>query len=601
MGRITMYAVLLLTILGTACIANKDSINGDLVNAKVQTTIDLSTHLVKIVNSITLQNNGKTAVRSFLFMVDPAFSDRLSFIGAVTKVDDEDQRLTVVETTVKSQSGRFWRVDLASKVGASKTVVVDVETVFSHTLKPYPSEIRQSEKQLVRFDGALYFYSPYATTTQSTTVKLSSPNVESYTKTKPVSFSENTITYGPYENKPANTKADLVIHYENNTPFLTTTTLTRVLEVSHWGNIAVEETYDMYHSGAKLKGSFSRYDYQRNQDGVSSIKSFKTILPASARDVYYRDEIGNISTSNLKEMVDQVELELQPRFPLFGGWKTHYLIGYNVPSYEYLFTRGDSYALKMRFVDHIYDDMLIDKFTLKIILPEGAKNVDFGANFDFTRGEDQLHYTYLDTVGRPVITVHKTNLVEQHIQDFTLKYTYQKFLLLQEPLLVVGAFYLLFFCIIIYVRLDFSITKDEASESRMRVASLIEQVQSTQDKRSALYQSYADAINKYKASKDSSSFHSNRKKIDGDHKNLSQQIAQLQSKLKVDSAELADKVNELQKLDQQFRDQVNLGITYAEKLVAGKMNKSQYIEYEATNETKKDDVLQKMETILLAL
>lgn len=31
---------------------------------------------------------------------------------------------------------------------------------------------------------------------------------------------------------------------------------------------------------------------------------------------------------------------------------------------------------------------------------------------------DELHYTYLDTVGRPVIVLKKANLVEQHIQDF---------------------------------------------------------------------------------------------------------------------------------------------------------------------------------------
>lgn len=40
-----------------------------------------------------------------------------------------------------------------------------------------------------------------------------------------------------------------------------------------------------------------------------------------------------------------------------------------------------------------------------------------------------------------------------------LHYTFQKMLLLQEPLLVVGAFYLLFLAVIVYVRMDFSITK----------------------------------------------------------------------------------------------------------------------------------------------
>lgn len=36
-------------------------------------------------------------------------------------------------------------------------------------------------------------------------------------------------------------------------------------------------------------------------------------------------------------------------------------------------------------------------------------------------GKRELHFTYLDTVGRPVVVAHKTNLVEQHIQDFEVK------------------------------------------------------------------------------------------------------------------------------------------------------------------------------------
>lgn len=57
--------------------------------------------------------------------------------------------------------------------------------------------------------------------------------------------------------------------------------------------------------------------------------------------MYYRDEIGNISTSHLQVLDDSVEVEIRPRFPLFGGWKTHYIIGYNLPSYEYLYNLGE--------------------------------------------------------------------------------------------------------------------------------------------------------------------------------------------------------------------------------------------------------------------
>ena len=76
----------------------------------------------------------------------------------------------------------------------------------------------------------------------------------------------------------------------------------------------------------------------------------------------------------------------------------------------------------------------------------------------------------------------------------------------------------------------------------MRVASLVEQAQAAHDRRSALYQSYEDAINKYKTTKDLTLFGTNRKKIDADHKTLSQQIGNIQSKLKTEGADASDKV-----------------------------------------------------------
>ena len=40
------------------------------------------------------------------------------------------------------------------------------------------------------------------------------------------------------------------------------------------------------------------------------------------------------------------------------------------------------------------------------------------------RDKDDMHYTYLDTVGRPVVTLHKSNLVEAHILDFDVSTCY---------------------------------------------------------------------------------------------------------------------------------------------------------------------------------
>ena len=57
-------------------------------------------------------------------------------------------------------------------------------------------------------------------------------------------------------------------------------------------------------------------------------------------------------------------------------------------------------------------------------------------------------------------------------------------------------------------------------------------------------------------------------------------------------------MTELQHLDATVRDQLNLAVTNAEKLIAGKFSKQQYIDADAAIKTKKEDLYQKMETIL---
>lgn len=447
-------SLLYLAVLGTVSISARAAIDVEIENKNVDRTIDLTSQLVKISYKITLEHKAKKPVSTYLFIVPNDERDRLSFISAK---DSSKKELKLTETA--SPKGVAFSMNLPA---GSTNAVVYIETVFTKSLKPYPTSIAQTERQLVQYFGNVYFYSPFKTVTQKTTIHLSSRNVESYTQFKPVLHSDSTITYGPYDNVAAFSSEPLNIHFENYTPFMTVTRLERVIEVSHWGNIAVEETIDIVHSGAALKGPFSRYDYQKDsRSNQACVKSYKTLLPASATGVYYRDTNGNISTSAMRVLKDSVELDLRPRFPLFGGWKTHYTLGYNVPSFEYLFQTGDNFLLKMRVVDHIFDDMVVDEVTTKVILPEGSTNIKLIAPYSVTRNSDSLHYTYLDTFGRPVISFSKNNVVEHHIADFNLKYNFSRVMMLQEPLLVVGFLYVMFVLVIIWMRLDFSIIKEK--------------------------------------------------------------------------------------------------------------------------------------------
>ncbi|KAF5904532.1 dolichyl-diphosphooligosaccharide--protein glycosyltransferase subunit 1 [Clarias magur] len=579
-------------------------VRGDgLLNEEVKRTLDLSTHLAKISAEILLANHGGSAVQSFTIALEPELAAHLAYVGASVKGEEEDdEALELKETSIKGQSGTFFQAQLPSALGAGAKLRVKVETVFSHVLTPFPTHITQAERQLVVFQGNHYLYSPYPTRSQTTRVRLASKTVESYSKLGNPSKNDEAIEYGPFKDVPPFSQDTMKIHYENNSPFLTISSITRTIEVSHWGNIAVEETIDLRHTGAYLKGPFSRYDYQRQSDsGISSIRSFKTILPASAQDVYYRDEIGNISTSHLQVLEDSVEVEVRPRFPLFGGWKTHYIIGYNLPSYEYLYTLGDQYALKMRLVDHVYDDQVIDQLTVKLILPEGARNIHLETPYSIKRSPDQLHYTYLDTFGRPVLVATKENLVEQHIQDMVVHYNFNKILMLQEPLLVVGAFYILFFTVIVYVRLDFSITKDPAAEVRMKVASITEQVLTLVNKRLGLYRHMDEVVNRYKQSRDTGALNAGRKNLEAEHRTLTNEVTSLQARLKSEGSDLGDKVSEIQKLDGQVKDLVLQACQESERLVTGKVKKEAYIASEKSLTSKRQELISRIDGLLDAL
>lgn len=587
-------------LLAFMCILWTFALSEDPIRIKnVDRAIDLSTQLVKISEVITFENSGSASMKNFQYTLYDN-SENLAFFGAQTG-DSSKSSLKHVEKKVKGQS--TWLVELKEPLASGKTIVVDIDTVFSHRLVPYPSSIVQKEKQLVLFHGNHYFYSPYRVARQSTIVNLGSKAIESYSKLKPVSQSDVTLSYGPYENIAPLSYDKMTIHFENNAPFLTVTHLLRVIEVSHWGNIAVEETVDLLHTGAILKGPFSRYEYQREaHSGLSSVKSFKTILPAAAKDAYYRDEIGNISTSHMKVLSDSVELDLRPRFPLFGGWKTHYIVGYNVPSYEYLYNAGDDYLLKMRFLDHVFDDMIVEELTTKIILPEGSRSIQLSTPYPVERLSDSYHYTYLDTKGRQVVTLHKRNLVENHIQDFKLHYKFPRMLMLQEPLLVIAAFYFLFLLVILYVRLDFSITKDEAGENKMRVAGYCERILTLQDKRAAWYGMFDEQLAKLKTAKDVNAFQASMKNFNHYYKTETSHISELLTKLKTDAPDIAEKVLELQKLDRQLRDLYQQHQTlYVEKLVPGKIQRQPFVETENQLNRKKEDCTDKINNIVKSL
>jgi oligosaccharyltransferase complex subunit alpha (ribophorin I) len=108
------------------------------------------------------------------------------------------------------------------------------------------------------------------------------------------------IKYGPYKDKEAFTYEHMLIHYRSNQAQVIFTQAARTIEVSHWGNILVDEYFEIFNEAAGIKGEFGRVDYNQYDpnSALYAIKSLYSVLPSYIRGLYYWDYIGNISSSN---------------------------------------------------------------------------------------------------------------------------------------------------------------------------------------------------------------------------------------------------------------------------------------------------------------
>ncbi|RCN32506.1 ribophorin I [Ancylostoma caninum] len=440
----------LILLVGAALAADWKVVN-------VERTIDLTSQIVKVTSQLTLLNTGTSEANSVEVLLSSEENDHLSYISA--QEGNNKGKLKVFKQPGVKEGFITYKIELLKRVPKDGEVKLKVDYRLIELLKPLPEKITQKENQFVLYHGNAHYAAPYPVAQEKTTVKLGSGKTVTVTQVAPTNQENERVVYGPYKDQPAFNKKPIKIHYENNAPFVVATVVERTIEVSHWGNIAVEEYIELVHKGAELKGPFSRIDHQMDRRGrrQPALLQFTTVLPASAKDIYYRDEIGNISTSAVRLRADSVDVDIKPRFPLFGGWRTSYIIGYNVPSFEYLYNKGNEYALKMRVLDHVFNNAVVEKLTTKIILPEMVKKVRLTTPYTMDRRPDEVRATYLDTFGRTVIVLQKENLVPEHIQSFTLFYEFEFSQMIREPLLATAFFFALFTVVIIYVRFDFTI------------------------------------------------------------------------------------------------------------------------------------------------
>lgn len=361
-----------------------------------------------------------------------------------------------------SRPSQYYIITFAEPLASKAQITLSISYYVLGALSPLPAQIQQQDKQYLTYSFSAYFPSAYPTLKQKTNVKLASADIPGYTTTTELKKGTDPevqgtkLTYGPYDSKiEAGATYPVKVRYEFTKPVLVATSLERDIEVSHWGgNLAFEERYWLRNDGATLINNFNRVlwatqNFYQNSP-TSALKELKVPLKAGSVDPYFTDDIGNVSTSRYRPSeVRDASLELKPRYPLFGGWKYSFRIGWNNALSSFvrkLKTPANTYVLAVPFLEgpKMQEGIQYERLQIRVILPEGSKLLKWetngGANLPLISESQSVHKTFMDTLGRTTLTLTTLSVVDE-LRDIELLVSYEYTLAsaLRKPInIVVG-------------------------------------------------------------------------------------------------------------------------------------------------------------------
>lgn len=283
---------------------------------------------------------------------------------------------------------QFYRIRLPKPLAPKAQQTLGISFSYLSALHPLPASISQQDKQHVVYSFSAYCTSAYVTSKQKTEVKFPSVHVPEYTIIPGVGgqpeaplVQGSKFTYGPYGEVPAGATEPVKARYEFTKPLIHVARMERDIEVSHWGgNIAFEERYTMTNRAANLSKPFSRVEWASQQyynPATTAVKELKFPLKVGSMDPYFTDVIGNVSTSRFRSNKREAHLEIKPRYPVFGGWKYPFVVGWNADLDKNLrkLSTGNGYVLNVPLLEGPKqpEGVEYEHIQVRVILPEGAE------------------------------------------------------------------------------------------------------------------------------------------------------------------------------------------------------------------------------------
>ena len=431
-----MKTLLISILLGVIAIVTSQRGKGqsfssnDFQNLNVNRTIDLTNQIVTIKTKVLIRNMKIDPIDTYRLTLLKNYTSNLLHLEA--KMTSTEEESTIIKLKIHKQqrtNEEFVYYDLTfrgEQMNFEEERVLVITEYYSEQFELLPRQIALLDDQYAVYNGLSNYISFYETKTQVTKVKLpvTKNQILEYTKLN-AALDGDKLFYRILDPVEPLKSFFFRVHYECNFSLSTFNNAEKIFEVSHWGNIAVEERFQIENVGAKLVGEFGRVDYddQGRRGGKNSLRNLNARLPLRANNLWYRDEIGNVSSSRAAREWDDVRLDLELRFPLLGGWKTKFNTGYNLPTkFHVNVDNAGYYRLNLTF-GLPFEDVLSKNYTVKVILPEHAviSKVNLNIESSFSVSYEKS-YSFLDFFGRTTVEITMNNVFDIHKIPFEVRF-----------------------------------------------------------------------------------------------------------------------------------------------------------------------------------
>ncbi|OBA23568.1 Ribophorin I [Metschnikowia bicuspidata var. bicuspidata NRRL YB-4993] len=339
----------------------------------------------------------------------------------------------------------IYAVKFPIPIAPGSLIELNVMFAYADSVTPFPPKIDMEDHQQLLLKLNKFCYSPYVTSEYSMTfqglpkgqemelVGAPEPTPDLPSLEPRVDKESRTLTYGPVQATiPSYSVCPMGLLYEHNRPLTHVTNYERSfwLPGSDVDVVLTEEYYELYNRGAELKTGFSRTDWLKGrfellQDHHAlSHLIFAVDETAPYNDYYVTDKVGMVSSHK----ITHDNLVVQPRFPLFGGWKYNFTLGWTNSLETFVrkvVDEEDTYVAQFPLLNSL-KDVHYDKVSINFYLPENAVYLNASAAEPFKNVLVGTDLSYLDVSdGHVKVTLEFTNVIDAVANTHVLiKYKY---------------------------------------------------------------------------------------------------------------------------------------------------------------------------------